>query len=213
MSGLKTIDTGGIGWLDELGDGLYWGMDYTSGDLYEAFDLYWDGHRINKNRLIFVRYPEGAVFEPVKAEDGQYLGRPVVSGGSVYCLLVDFRKEEIVVLRCWEALDGADEAARLPLSCVKDCYNLMLHNEPLFLSRQGFDDDFQVVWPEQGSFTIDPRESLDSRDGDILIFSIWFEDPDYREEFILRRYPDGKVLCSGRGSVMTMPGGEKWVLE
>ena len=75
MSGLKTIDTGGIGWLDELGDGLYWGMDYTSGDLYEAFDLYRDGHRINKNRLIFVRYPEGAVFEPVKAEDGQYLGR------------------------------------------------------------------------------------------------------------------------------------------
>ena len=34
-----------------------------------------------------------------------------------------------------------------------------------------------------------------------------------REEYILRRYPDGKVLGSGKGSVRTMPGGEKWVLE
>ena len=43
---IKRIETGGITWLQPLvGSGeWYWGTDYTSGDLFEAEDLYrqWD---------------------------------------------------------------------------------------------------------------------------------------------------------------------------
>jgi hypothetical protein len=110
-------------------------------------------------------------------------------------------------------MESAEVHARLPLGAVPDCYNLMLHTTPLTLTRQGHENTFQVVWPEQGSFTIEPQESLDSREGDKLVFSRWYEDPDYREEVIVRKYPTGEVLERANGTLMTMPDGQKWIFE
>ena len=215
MKDLKKIKLGGIHYITEL-DGLpgwCWGMDYTSGDLYEAEELWQEKHRISRNRLVFLRFPEGTVFEPVKAKAGQYLGRPAFWEGGIYILLVDFSKEEIVILR-WTAEEASLEtAASLPLQSVKDCYNLFLTTAPLCLTRQGHENTFQVVWPEKGDFPIAPAESLDSRDGDCLLFSEWFEDPDYREETVIRRYPDGEVLRRLPGSLISAPDGERWLLE
>ena len=56
-------------------------------------------------------------------------------------------------------------------------------------------------------------ESFCSRDGDKLYFSRWFEDPDYRDETVIRRYPDGKVLEVILGSLMEMPDGQKWIVR
>ena len=214
----KEIKTGGISYLELLeGTGSwYWGMDYTSGDLYEAEELYQDGHPIKKNRLIFVNFPEGEVYEPVIAGDAQYLGRPVYWEGSIYMLLVDFSKRVMSILD-WNVQEGPSEApktaAELPLDAAKDCYNLMLETSPLCLLRQGRDDDFQVIWPEQGAFAIDPRESLYFRDGERLIFSKWFEDPYYREELIIRKYPTGEILEQRPGGARRMPDGQLWLLK
>ncbi len=209
------IPAGGINYLEILeGTGRWrWGMDYTNGDLYEAEDLYRDGHEIRSNRLIFVSYPEGEVFEPVKAEAGQYLGRPVWSGNGIFCLLVDFNRRLIRILRCREDMSGAETETEIPLERVKDCYNLMLDTEPLTLVRQGHENDFQVVWPEKGDFEISPTESFYFRDGDRLIFSKWYEDPYYREETVIRAYPSGEVLEEIKGAVIRMPDGQKWMLE
>ena len=209
------IPAGGISYLETLEgtDSWRWGMDYTDGDLYEAEDLYRDGHEIRSNRLIFVSYPEGGMFEPVKAEAGQYLGRPVWSQGRVFCLLVDFNCGLVKILRCREDMSGAELVKELPLNAVKDCYNLMLDTEPLTLIRQGHESDFQVVWPERGDFGISPTESFYFRDGDRLIFSRWYEDPYYREETVIRAYPSGEVLEEIKGAVIRMPDGQKWMLE
>ena len=190
-----------------------WGMDYTNGDLYEAEDLFRDGHEIRSNRLIFVSYPEGEVYEPVKAEESQYLGRPVWSEGKVFCLRVDFINGSIQILECREDMQTADVLRELPLDSVKDCYNLMLDTEPLTLVRQGHENDFQVVWPEKGSFTIDDTETFYYRDGDCLIFSKWYEDPYYREETVIRSCPEGEVLEQIRGAAVRMPDGQKWILK
>ena len=58
---MKIIPAGGITYLAPLTGSQvwYWGTDYTSGDLYEAEELYRDGHRISRNRLIFVHAPDG----------------------------------------------------------------------------------------------------------------------------------------------------------
>lgn len=209
------IPAGGINYLETIEgtDKWRWGMDYTYGDLYEAEDLYKDGHEIKSNRLIFVSYPEGRLLEPVKACEGQYLGKPVWSEGRVFCLLVDFSRRLIRILRCREDMSGVDVAEEIPLGEVKDCYNLMLDTEPLTLIRQGHDNDFQVIWPEKGDFTIEDRESFYFRDGDRLIFSKWFEDPYYREETVIRKYPSGEVLEEIKGAVVRMPDGQKWMLE
>ena len=208
----KRIETGGIGYLEAMeGTDWQWGSDYASGDLYEAEELFRGGHPIRKNRLVFVRCPEARLYEPVKAREGQYFGRPCFADGRVFLLLADFPRQEICILRCAPDMESAEAFARLPLDAVPDCYNLALHAAPLTLTRQGHENTFQVVWPERGSFAIDAAESLDSREGDRLIFSKWYEDPDYREEVVVRRYPTGEVLERADGTLMTMPDGEKWL--
>lgn len=230
MRQYETIDTGGISFVSALdgAPGWYWGMDYTAGDLYEAEELYREGHAVTRNRLIFLHFPEGSLREPVKVLPGQYLGQPVFYEGSFCFPLVDFGQETVTVFG-WKPEEGGTEEnspaptaeapgeltelVRLPLSSVKDCYNLQLTAAPLTLIRQGHELDFQLIWPEQGDFAIAPSESLDSRDGDVLLFSKWYEDPDYREETVIRRIPDGKVLAQLPGSLFTAPDGKKWVLK
>lgn len=209
----KVIDTGGIGFFEALGGGWYWGMDCTGGDLYEAEELFRDGHRITKNRLIFIRFPEGQLLEPVKAAEGQYLGSPVCCDCEVFCLLADFPARQLAILRCAADMRSAEPVVTLPLDAVPDCYNLMLRARPLTLVRQGHEGVFQVVWPDKASFPIEPSESVYARDGDTLIASRWFEDPDYREETVLRRYPTGEVLEQMPGTMMTAPDGSCWLLK
>lgn len=210
MHQVKNIPTSGISYLEPLTGrpGWYWGMDYTHGDLYEAEELYRDGHRIRHSRLILVRRETGEVIEPVKAKPGQYFGAPVFSDGRPVLLLVDFPAEEIRVL----AYDGdIKPIVTLPLSAVPDCYNLMLHRSPLCLTRQT-GDAFQIVWPEQVSFPIAAQETFCFRAGERLYFSKWFEDPDYREELVVRDLT-GAVLAQRPGTAQTMPDGQLWTLE
>jgi len=210
---MKNINTGGISYLEELpgSGGWYWGTDYTSGDLYEAQELWQDGHAISKNRFILVRYPEGRVAEPVKARDGQYFGCPAVLEGDPVILLADFPAGRISLLRYDDESGTAEPIVILPLTSVKDCYNLIPHTSPLCLTRQA-ENRFQIVWPEKADFPIDPRESFCCREGDRLFFSEWFEDPDYREEVVVRKLPTGRIIDRFPGSVVTMPGGEGWIL-
>ncbi len=208
----KRLETGGINYLEAMdGTDWQWGSDYTSGDLYEAEELFRAGHPIRKNRLVFVHCPEPRLFEPVTAREGQYFGRPCFANEHIFVLLVDFPRQEIRIFCCAPDMESAEPYVCVPLDAVPDCYNLMLHAAPLTLTRQGHENTFQVVWPERGSFAIDAAESLDSRDGDKLVFSRWYEDPDYREEVVVRRYPTGEVLERTDGTLMTMPDGQKWL--
>ena len=207
------INTGGIAYLSPLtgSRGWYWGTDYTSGDLFEAEELFRSGHRIRKNRLILVHYPDGRAVEPVKAEDGQYFGLPACDGGDPVILLADFPAGEIRLLRYDDARGEVSPIVTLPRSAVEDCYNLMPHRSPLCLTRQTA-DRFQIVWPDRADFPIHPAESFCFRDGDRLTFSRWYEDPDYREEVVVRRMPDGEIIAQFRGALNEMPDGQQWLL-
>ncbi len=210
---ITEIKTGGISYLAPLegSGGWYWGTDYTSGDLYEAEELYRDGHRIRQNRLIFVHSPDGRTLEPVKAREGQYFGSPAYDRGRLLILLADFPAGEIRILGCDETTGDLSPVLTLPRSEVEDCYNLMLHREPLTLTRQG-GGRFQVYWPEKADFPIHAAESFCFREGEKLYFSRWYEDPDYREEVVVRRMPDGAILDKYPGALHSLPGGGWWLL-
>jgi hypothetical protein len=210
---IKRINTKGISHLEPLegSKGWYWGTDYTSGDLYEAEELYRDGCRINQNRLIFVHFPDGRVIEPIQAKRGQYFGLPAYDDGALVILLVDFPAGEIRLLRYDDADDTTEPLVVIPLSAVQDCYNLMPHQAPLTLTRQAA-ERFQVVWPDRADFAIHPAESFCFREGDKLYFSRWYEDPDYREEVVVRRMPTGEIVDQFRGSLNAMPDGQQWLL-
>ena len=125
--------------------------------------------------------------------------------------LADFPGNEIRLLRYDADSDSVTSIVTLPRSAVEDCYNLMPHVSPLCLTRQTA-DRFQILWPERADFSIHPAESFCFREGDRLYFSRWYEDPDYREEVVVRRMRDGAVLEQYRGALNAMPDGSQWLL-
>ena len=211
---MKRIITNGITDLEPLAGSSewYWGTDYASGDLYEAEELFRSGHPIRKNRLILVRRPEGTVYEPVHAKPGQYLGRPVYHNGQVVLLLVDFPQEKIHILIFRETDGTTEPLAMLPLSIVEDCYNLMLEASPLILTRSAHDNKFQILWPERRDFAIEDHEIFEFLEGNRLYTSAWYEDPDYREELLVRDYDTGELLERIPGNFRRMPDGQNWLL-
>ena len=211
---MKRIITNGITDLEPLtgSSEWYWGTDYASGDLYEAEELFRSGHPIRKNRLVLVRCPEGTVYEPVRTKPGQYLGRPAYHDGQVVLLLVDFPQEKIHI-QIFRETDGTTESlAVLPLSIVEDCYNLMLEASPLMLTRSAHNNQFQIIWPERRDFAIEDHEFFEFLEGNRLYTSVRYEDPDYREEVLVRDYDTGEVLERIPGNFRQMPDGQKWLL-
>lgn len=212
---MKRIDLHGIPYLEPLNGncGWYWGSDYTHGDLYEAEELFRDQHSVQCSRLVFVHYPDGRVVEPIQGKEGQYFGRPIFFDGKLQILLVDFPNSLIQVFQYDDVGGRIIPAVSLSLTEVKDCYNLVLCQSPLMLTRQGNDGKFQSIWPEKFEFDIRKTETFFYIDGDRMYFSRWFEEPDYREEVVVRQYPTGEVLECIPGALMEMPDGRKWILQ
>ena len=211
---MKRIDTHGIAYIEPLeGSGeWYWGMDYTSGDLYEAEELFRDGHPVNQNKLVLIHYPDGRVVEPVTAGSGQYLGRPVFYEGKIVLPRVDFPSGKIEILQ-YDTAGQVSVLAEIPLSDVKDCYNIMLKRWPLMLTRQGSEDKFQILWPEKVEFAIGATGAFDFRMDEKLYFSSWHEDPSYREEVLVRDIHSGEIVERIPGSMTVMPDGQIWLLN
>ena len=211
---MKKIDTRGITYLQAF-EGLeqwYWGTDYSCGDLYEAEEVFRSGEEFQPNRLIFVEYPSGQVYEPMQAAKGQYFGEPSCIDGEIYFLFVDFAKGVIGVYVFLQNTKAMQLHAEIPISEVEDCYNLKIDGSPMMVTRQGGENRFQVIWPEKVDFAMEERSGFMFRKGEKLYFSMWHEDPDYREEIHIRAYPSGKLLEIIDGSAMRMPNGERWVL-
>lgn len=213
---MKLIQTHGITNIQALehSGGWYWGSDYAGGDLYEAEERFQSGHDIGSNRLIFLHYPDGCVAEPIKARHGQYFGDPVFYRGRSYLLMVDFPKETILVWCCEMERQTVHLVVELPLSSVPNCYNLMLWSgDELMLLRQGDENRFQSIWPEKADFPVDGRETFYFKQGDKLYFSRWEEDPDYREEAVVRAFPTGEIQQVVPGSLYAVPDGQYWLLR
>lgn len=211
---MKEIKTNGIYYLEPLSGTRewYWGSDYTHGDLYEAEKLFYMNHPVKSNRLIFVHYPDGNMVEPVEAKEGCYFGSPIFYNGKIKFIRVNFPKGIIEILQYEDAKNKVSRVALIPLSEVADCYNLLLHIKPLMLTRQPGDHMFQIIWPEKVAFEVGATESFCGRVDDKLYFSAWYEDPDYREEIIIRKFPSGQIIERISGSVMDMPDNQFWKL-
>ena len=51
------------------------------------------------------------------------------------------------------------------------------------------------------------------RKDDQLFFSKWHEEPEYREEIVVRKYPTGEITEVIPGSWTQMPNGQIWILQ
>lgn len=213
---MKIIETKGIAYLQELGGNRewYWGTDSACGDLYEAEEVFLKGKRFEPNRLVFVHYPDGNVYEPIPAKENQYFGRPQYVEGKIHILLVNFAEKWIRVLQYVPETEGMSVKTEIPLGEVKDCYNLMMDDgSPLMIYRQGWEKQFQVIWPDKIDFAIGDRESFQFHEDGLMYFSEWFEDTEYREEIVVREYTTGKIVKRMQGTAISMPENQHWILR
>ena len=211
---MKEIRSRGNDYLEKVlyGDGTwYYSMDFPSGDLYEAEEIFSDGKIPSGTALFLISYPDGKVYEPLPKHEGVVIETPIWAEDAVCLLSVDFPNGLIMIHKFFPDTRQVSKIAELPLSEVKDCYNLKLHAEPLTLSRQGQDDVLDIVWPEKGSIKMGPHESFFLRKGEKLVFSSWEEDPDYRTETVIRDL-SGNELSRMDGDIYVMPNGEWWHL-
>lgn len=218
---MKTIETNGITYLELIPYGTdewYYGISYEHGDLYEAEEVFKDGHEIEGRNLILIHYPDGEVYRPVQKTQGVYPAEPVYYGGSIYILNVDFPKDLIQILKFDCDSRGIAVIEELSLSSIKNCYNLQLNTAPLTLTRQCVGtNEFEIIWPEKMQLDLGDHDSFYLRDGDKLYFSRWYEegdDADYRywEETIVRNL-EGKIIEVYPGDIRKMPNGEMWHIK
>lgn len=213
---MKLINVQGITYLEKLEGTTKWyfGSDYIHGDLFEAEEIFNNHHKIKSNTLLFVSYPDGRVIEPIKAKDGQYFGKPIYYNNNIIILLVDFNMQLIKLEKYDETTSEVVNIVSIPLSEVKDCYNLFLNTFPLMLTREGHENSFEIIYPNKVQFQIGNKENFSFRKGDHLYFSAWFgdEDEEYREEVIIRDINTGDIIEKKAGAITVMPDGQVWFL-
>ena len=153
----RQIHTGGICYLELLegSSQWYWGIDCTGGDLYEAEELFTDGHKVDRTRLIFIHHPDGKVVEPIPARKGQYFGRPLFYENKLILLVADFPEKQLLILSYDPETEAVSILATLPRSITEDCYNLQLKLSPLMLVRQGHENTLEILWPVQKTYAMD----------------------------------------------------------
>ena len=218
---VKIIKTDGISYIEPVPGATsvwYYGLDDGLGDLYEAEELFHQGRTIKGRKFCLVHFPDGQVFFPVPKKEGHYSEKPVFLEDGIFIVDVNFPKASIRIIR-FDCKDyHTDIHAELPLSSVKDCYNLHLQITPLTLSRQCTgNNEFEILWPERISFSMEDHDSFFMRDGGRLFFNRWHEEGDgadykYWEETIVRNL-NGDVIETIPGDVMQMPNGEIWHFE
>lgn len=215
---MKEIDLNGITFLRPVREGTsewYYAMDYDNGDLYELQELYHfeNGTSFEGNQLYLIHYPDGEVIEPVKGHQHSALGEPVYYDGKISFVRVDFSSEKIHILQFDCQSREVREIDEIPLSSVKDCYNLRLFEHPLTLTRQPNDGTLELIWPVKKTIQITEKESFFYLEGNRLYFNRWFEDPFFREETVIRDKDSGQILEVLSGDVHIMPNGEMWHLK
>lgn len=60
---------------------------------------------------------------------------------------------------------------------------------------------------------IGDTESFGFCEGDKLYFTAWYEDPEYREETVVRALQTEAILERFPGDIWIMPNGDKWHLK
>ena len=91
---MKAIDIHGMTNMELVRgetDEWYWATDYIHGDLYEAEELFRQGHPVRSNRLYLIHYPDGTVYEAVSSTNRSHFG-------SDLCFLPPFARR---IFRCF----------------------------------------------------------------------------------------------------------------
>ncbi|NCU17518.1 hypothetical protein [Pallidibacillus pasinlerensis] len=184
------------------------GCDFC--DLYEAEIIYKENGYFKGMNYHLIHYPDGEVHSPFKVQENIYVEKPIWNNGHLNFLVVDFSTELIKITKYIPEKKELGVIVELSLSEVEDCYNLMLETTPLTLGRSGNDGYYEIIWPEKKKIAIGKTETILFRIENELYFSEWYEDPDYRENVIVRDIQTGKIIEQSEGYLLRLPNNVYW---
>lgn len=93
-----------------------------------------------------------------------------------------------------------------------DLINLkILQNSYILVKYENKEDTVNIIYPDEKCIRLEENEAFVSLVGNRLISSKWIEDPDYREEIIIRDYETTEITERKDGYAAGMPNGEIWM--
>ena len=179
----------------------------------EAYEVPKFKNKYPGTRLYFIEYPSGKVFEPIKQETNVFLERPVYEykDNSFGIIRYDFNKEVIQIIIFKPECSSVKTIKEIPFSKAGDMINLRLIISPFALVKHDVhNDSVEFLWPKEINYEFEKNESLDFQDDGKLYLTKWIEDPEYREEIIVRDAITGQILERSPGYLRRMPDGSIW---
>lgn len=177
-------------------------------DLYEAEQIINGGGRFEGNQIYFLHYPDSAVYTPFEIKENVYYEDPLWDNGRFGILAVDFTEKKII-LYTYVPGEKPEILVALPLSEVKDCNNLKLEISPWTIGRQS-DNTYEMIWPVKKIFPKGDNEGILYRNGSVLYFYRWVEEPKYQEFIVTIDIETGEEIEVEKGSLYRMPDGTLW---
>lgn len=163
-------------------------------------------------RLIMINI-QGEMFEPIKRKMNVCLSQPFYNVDENKFLVIrsDFNNQVIQLIKFSSTLNDVTMIFEMPLQNDEDMINLMVvRNSDIFAKYEN--EKFKMFYPYITSFQLEEHESVFAVNNNKFICSKWFENPDYKEEIIIRSIPDGKIIDRKLGYSEIMPNGELWIM-
>ncbi len=165
--------------------------------------------------IIFFDIGNGKVYEPFSIRKNVLYSEPVFFDGSIWFLRGDFDQGMITLVRYLPG-DEPEPIVRLKTDGV-DLYNLKLMGEGINITSQN-GELFRCYYPENFSFAIGPRMSVQLIKEDLVYISEWHEEgwddknncagDDYSfYEKVIIKDRKGNTLSCEKGSLCQTPDG------
>lgn len=192
-------------------DNWYFGQNNIYLDAYEVPEY---NGTYPGNRLCFFESPSGHIFEPVKEVHNVYIDKPIYDREkkSFGFLRFDFNKNFLKVIIFNPLNYEVNKLISLPMAEIGELINVRLLTSPLTLIRDNVNyNSVDFIWPNKVHLVLEDNEGLTFHDNGKLYSSKWIEDPDYREEIIIRDAETGKIIDRIPGYLTQMPDGSIWI--
>lgn len=168
-----------------------------------------------KGNQLYLIHSSGRLFEPIKQEKWVYLSEPVynIDDNAFSIVKYDFNKKTIQIIKYDIEADACSVIGELPLSKGGDLINVrILKNSYVLVKQDCLNDVADILFPAEKKIKLEEQEGLVLINDKKLVSFKWYEDPDYREEIIIRDYETTEIIERKDGYVTIMPNGEIWML-
>lgn len=164
---------------------------------------------------LYIFHLDGTVHEPLKQEKNVFLERPVYNrqNDSFGIIRYDFNLQMIQALEYRASAQELITLVELPMSIVENLVNVRIIQHPFMLVKYEVHEDYaDFLWPFEKRLHFEENEMMDFVHAGKIYSSKWIEDPEYREEIIVRDLHSGEMIERKPGYIAAMADGSIWLM-